>query len=564
MNIPIDEFEHIIDETILKRGLSYFKKGYVTEFEKISDEEFEASVSGTEEYTVQLEIKNNVIIEHNCDCPYDMGPVCKHIVAVIFYMQQDLLAFDKSISKKSRKKKTKSAAQQIQELLKAISHEELMEFVKDNSKKDRKFRNYFLASFDHLSENQSKEFYLKQIKSILKTAAGRDGWIDWSDMRYVAEATEPFLTNAEKYFENGKYQNVINISTALLEEMTEALQYADDSNGELGYFIDSSVEMLAKVASKELPKDTKDELFEYCISAFNKRLFYGWNWHLGIIGVSCNLVKNKSEADEILNCLDSAKEDEEYEGERIQVVKLNLIRKYKSESEAQEFIEKHISNSSIRREEISLALENKNFEKAIKLAKDGIKYDEEDKPGLVKDWYNWLLKIAQTQHDTPKIIEYARFLFIDDFRAEQDYYKVLKSNIADDKWLPFVEEILKDIASNRRRGWINTELIRQIYIKEKWWDRLLNLLRQKTSLQNIEMNEEHLSRDYTPELVQLYSEEITDYIKVNMGRNHYKTACRYLRRMKKLGAGKQVNVLIENFKKEYPQRSALMDELSNV
>ena len=75
MNISIDEFEQIIDETILKRGLLYFEKGYITEFEKISDKEFEASVSGTEEYTVQLRIKNNIITEHNCDCPYDMEPV---------------------------------------------------------------------------------------------------------------------------------------------------------------------------------------------------------------------------------------------------------------------------------------------------------------------------------------------------------------------------------------------------------------------------------------------------------------------------------------------------------
>ena len=29
MNISIDEFEQIIDETILKRGLLYFEKGYV-------------------------------------------------------------------------------------------------------------------------------------------------------------------------------------------------------------------------------------------------------------------------------------------------------------------------------------------------------------------------------------------------------------------------------------------------------------------------------------------------------------------------------------------------------
>ena len=87
MKISLNEFEQLIDETILKRGLSYFKGGAITDFAELSNGEYEAIVSGTEEYTVQLEISNNIITKHNCDCPYDMGPVCKHVVAVIFHLQ---------------------------------------------------------------------------------------------------------------------------------------------------------------------------------------------------------------------------------------------------------------------------------------------------------------------------------------------------------------------------------------------------------------------------------------------------------------------------------------------
>ena len=202
MRIPLNEFEQLIDETILKRGLAYFKGGAITDFSEISNGEYEAIVSGTEDYTVQLEVENNAIIEHNCDCPYDMGAVCKHVVAVIFHLQQDELELNESSpNSPEKKKKTKSVNQQVKELLKAISHNELIEFVEENCKKDKKFRNYFLASFGHLNQNQSKEFYQKQIHSILQTAAGRDGWIGWSDMKYVVKATEPFLENAEKYLQ---------------------------------------------------------------------------------------------------------------------------------------------------------------------------------------------------------------------------------------------------------------------------------------------------------------------------------------------------------------------------
>ncbi|MFT5600902.1 MAG: hypothetical protein ACI9N1_001138 [Flavobacteriales bacterium] len=560
MRIPLNEFEQLIDEKILKRGLSYFKGNAITNFSEISTGEYEAIVSGTEEYTVQLEISNDTITEHNCDCPYDIGPVCKHVVAVIFHLQQDELELNQQSISKPRKKKTKSVSQQVKELLKTISHNELIEFVQENSKKDKKFRNYFLASFGHLSQNQSKEFYQKQIHSILQTAAGRDGWIGWSDMKYVVNTTEPFLENAQKYLANNSFENVFFISIALLEEMTEAFQYGDDSNGDLGYFIESAMELLSNLTQEKLPNLLKQELFEYCISSFNKKLFEGWDWHLGMLHTACELIDKESDADIIIDCLDSVNGD--YERERAQSFKLDLLRKFKDEKEVEKYINKHISNSSIRTKEIEKAFKTNNFERVIKLSKDGIKCDEKDKPGLVKAWYNWLLKVAQTQKDTSKVIEYSRFLFIDNFHPEQDYYQILKENIEAEKWHLFLEDIIEEITPNTR--WRYSDLIREIHIKEEWWDRLFLMLKQNLSMENIEQDEPYLSKDYSSELIELYSERITNYVEKYIGRSQYKTACRYLRRMKKLGGNEKVNELIELFRKQYPKRIALMDELTRV
>lgn len=567
MKIPLFEFEQIVDETILKRGLSYFKSGSITDISEITAGEYEAIVSGSEDYTVQLKINENIITEHQCDCPYDMGPVCKHIIAVVFYLLQDELDLDNSKSKTSKRsknidkiKKTKSVSQQIKELLKIISHEELVEFLEGNCKKDKKFRNHFLASFGHLSQNQSKEFYQKQIHSILQTAAGRDGWIGWSDMKYVFNTTKTFVENAEQYFEKNNFENVYFISTALLEEMTKALQFGDDSNGDLGYFIESSMELLSKLTQVKLSDTLKKDFLDYCINAFNQKLFKGWDWHLGILKIASELVDNESDADVVLNCLELVNGD--YEREYAQSFKLELLRKYKSQEEVENFISKHISNSEIRTKEIEIAFKNKNIQRVINLSKDGIQCDEKDKPGLVKTWYNWLLKVAQHQNDTIKIIEYARFLFIDNFRPEQDYYQVLKNTIETEKWHPFLEDIITEITPKSR--WTYKELVRNIYIKEAWWDRLLLMLKENLSLENIQANEVYLATDYSTELIEFYRERITNYVEKYVGRNHYQTACKYLRRLKKLGGNQQVNELIELFRKLYPQRKALMDELNRV
>lgn len=560
MQIPLNQFEQSVDETILKRGLAYFKGGAIVDFSEISTGEYEAIVLGTEDYTVQLEVKNNTIVEHKCDCPYDMGPVCKHVVAVMFYLQEDELELDTPSPNIPKKKKSKSINQQVKELLKAIPHDELIAFVAENCKKDKKFGNYFLASFGYLNDNQSKELYQKQIRAILKTAAGRDGWIGWSDMKYVMNTIQPFIDNAELYLQKKDFKNVFYISTAILEEITEAFEYGDDSNGDLGYFIDSAMGLFLRLGNEEIPLPLKLDIFEYCISAFKQKRFQGWDWHLGMLYVASDFVVNESDADIILNYLDSL--NGEYERESAQSYKLELLRKYKAPKDVEEFINKNISNYKIRKQEIEIAFENQNFERAIALAKDGIACDEASKPGLAKDWYDWLLKIALLQNDTPTIIKYARYGLIENYRGTQDYYQILKNTIKPEKWYSFLEEIIQEVTPKNR--WAHTELVRSIYIKEEWWDRLLVMLKQNSYLESIQENEQHLSKDYSAELIELYSERLINFVEKNVGRNHYQKACRYLRRMKKLGGKGKVNELIELFRNQYPQRKALMDELTRV
>lgn len=558
MQIPLGKFEQIIDDVILKRGLSYFNNGSVLNFLEISTEEYEAVVSGSEEYTVVLKISNNTITEHYCDCPYDYGPVCKHIAAAIFYLMQEELQLNEAKPKKPRKKTT-SVTQQIKQLLKTISHKELMAFVEENSKKDRKFRNQFIASFGHLSENQSKGFYQKQIHSILQSAAGREGWIGMSDMRYVFNTTQVFVENATNFLASNQFKSVFAISTALLEEITEAFQYGDDSNGDLGYFVDAAMELLSKLTQNKIPEALRKEIIEYCISSFKQNLFKGWDWHLGMLNLASNLIKEEADADIILSCLDTVSSENEIE--YAQVFKLELLRRFK-EDEVEKYINQHLSNHLIRKNEIELAFEKEDFRRVIKLSKDGIKINENNKPGLIKVWYNWLLKVAQAQKNTSNIIVYARILLIDNFYPEQDYYQILKDHIETEDWHSFLEEIIEEITP--KTAWTYTDLIREIYIKEAWWDRLFLLLKQNTSLSNIEQNEPYLAKDFSPELINLYSESITEYIEENVGRKYYKTACRYLRRMKKLGGNDQVEDLVKFFQKQYPRRKALIEELNNV
>jgi len=315
------------------------------------------------------------------------------------------------------------------------------------------------------------------------------------------------------------------------------------------------------MAKEKLPEEIRTLFFEYCLSAFEKRIYSGWNWHLGLLQIASEIISNAEEAQRILACLDKVQHSE-YEREEVQRIKFKIIKKTKGEKEADKFIGQNLSNPSFRRDAISKVLKNKNYEKAISIAKDGVKSDEKNKPGLAKEWYDWLLKIAEAQKDKEKIIEYARLLFIDNFRHEQDYYQLMKNNIEPGSWNLFVEDIIKDITLKKR--WLDFDLIAKIYIREEWWSRLLALIKQNPSLSYIENYEKYLSENYSDELVKLYALAVVSQMSHSTGRSHYQTACKYLRRMIKLGGRESVEKIISDFRAQYPQRRALMEELNRV
>lgn len=68
----------------LWRGVDYYQSKNVKKIKKISDNEYNSIVSGTEEYNVHIDI--NHPRKSTCTCPFAAGRrvICKHMVATFF------------------------------------------------------------------------------------------------------------------------------------------------------------------------------------------------------------------------------------------------------------------------------------------------------------------------------------------------------------------------------------------------------------------------------------------------------------------------------------------------
>jgi uncharacterized Zn finger protein len=79
-----------------------------------------------------------MVVSQTCTCPYDWGDVCKHVVAVLYYLREKGL---NNLKEKTGFKK------QLKIILKEASGKELRQFIYQYAKRNRDFRELFFEEF---------------------------------------------------------------------------------------------------------------------------------------------------------------------------------------------------------------------------------------------------------------------------------------------------------------------------------------------------------------------------------------------------------------------------------
>ncbi|NRA10630.1 MAG: SWIM zinc finger family protein [Crocinitomicaceae bacterium] len=558
MKIPLDQFELHVDETILQRGLSYFKKDTVQDVTRYAEGRVQATVLGTNDYKVVLDMDDEYIHDHRCNCPYDMGPICKHVVAVMFFTQQENLDISIAVPKK-KKRVSKPKTDPVKEIMDQVGLSELRDFLISECKSHKDFETRFITSFSDYVSTSSRSFYQKQIRAILKKSAGREKFIFRSGARMVTNSLEPLLQNTELALELDQDMKCFQIGSALLEETIKGLQFIDDSNGYYGDMIQSTAILLDRLSHKPLEESVRKEFLKYCIKSLDLKIYEGWDWHMETLYMAVNLVDTKSEAKKITGYTEDLGE---YQVGRGIMINFQLLEQFGSEKEIQLYIADNMSCDLMREYCIESAIEEQNFEQAIELCREGLDLEGTKSFFQKRGWYDWLLRIAQERGDKESVINYARGLFLNNNYLDQEYYSILKSTIASGNWTEFVDELIDEIKGIDE--WSRNSLLHKVLVEEEYWDQLLELVMTNPSLDNLKENEQYLAFQYSDKYISLYAQGVNDYLDTQTGRPSYRQACRFLQRMKKLGGKAKVMEMIDDLRIKFPQRRALLEELDKV
>ena len=554
-------FEQHIPDNILNRGKAYFDNGAVKDLTN-ENGYWLANVYGTEVYEVSVKGIRS-IKEWECDCPYDMGPICKHVTAVLFAVQ-----FEKA---KPKTAKSKKAINQVDEIFKNAKPEELLTFFKKNLRFHKPLKQKLLSEFLHLLDVDDDDRFNKVLDDLIHNAGGRYGFIDYREVQHLSRAFDKLLMQAELAIAQKNYVDALGICGAVLLKVPNLLLTVDDSGGYIQGNCHYALMILEKLLNAPIPPTFKDQIYDFMLDTFRKdKSDFDFKDELLAILLKRDLEKKrliqiKNVVQKVFDNLEGS--FIEYSQEHYLNVLIDIALRTGETAEANELISQHLQFPAIRKIKLNMLLEEENFELAKLLIIDGIKIAEANRhPGTVREWEDVFIEISRLENDVDEERRLLKVGFFEGFR-EMEYFTQLKATYDAEEWKEELEIIITEIlGKDGKINSVNASILMQVFFEEKMLDRLLTVLQfEDNSPFQIDRYGKYLHKEYPMEMLVIYEKIIVnEAIQANCRRDYRKVAKRLKSLLKIEGGRLVVDRLLQKFRVEFKKRPAMMDELSEV
>lgn len=580
--MKIQDFELDIDHTILKRGKEYFLENKIYSLHQTIKNTWQAKVQGTDEYTVIVNLgNNNEIKNHECDCPYDYGTFCKHVIAVLYAIENKLVMGDaaKVPTKKTSKKNISSFAK----LLNKIELNEYQLFIEHYVKVDKNFKSAFELYFSEKDENFDLEKkYTEIIKSTIKNYSKR-GYIDYSSSNKLGKELNQYVKQANAYFAKKNLRDAFFLTKVLIREITPVFEYCDDSNGYVSECVFDALEILHQLSLSTTSIDFKEQIANFIHEELKNNIYFS-HGDFGYIMTRLygELSIKTYKTDHFIKFIDlqlNLTKKHDYERKFFIEQKILFLKQIGKEAEAKQLIEENLEISEIRAIYVAKLIKEANFKTAKKILADGIAIAEKKQhSGTVYQWEKELLNIAVLENDTQNIRHYSR-KFAFNRELNEFYYNQWKNTFSKDEWAITINEVIKNaelkITENfKKNKFLRPEHISQvflenlgpIYLQENDIDKLWELFKKQTELHVVVRYYRYFEKNYFNEMLDVIAVALENECDFADARSKYNHLARTMKAIiKDLPAAKEnILAVAVKLKQKYPRRPAMQEVFSKL
>lgn len=498
-----------------------------------------------------------------------------------------LFAIRAETAKPGREKEKKKRKLSFDDLLQKISAEEYRDFIRQYAARDKEFKAefelYFAAKDEKIDVSKQYETLIRRIIS----KYSERGFVDYSATFSLSKEIGRLLDTALAQVKKKQFSQAFALARVALREMMEVVMTCDDSAGNIGATVNDVIELLEAIADESsIPPAVMEELYGFIKAELsdNKYFSYG-DFGYELFGLFRRLSVELDNEEEFLSFIDTqlSKPKEKYGDYRRDFYKrekIDFLKETGRKGEAEKLVQQNLDIVELRQEEIAKAIKKKDLDAAKKLIADGIKIAEKKgHPGTVAEWEKELLRIAVLEKDKETIRFYTKQFAFDRWSLSRDYYQQWKKTFTAVEWKEEFEKLVADKTEkvskevgkwkSHRQGEPYHSLLHElapIYIEEKLWDRLLELVVKANDFDTAWRYHDLLVKNYPLELLHIYLPSLEQQGDKTTQRSDYADL---VYKMKKIikdipqDAGK-IKAVAQRLKEKYPRRPAMVEELNKI
>ncbi|WP_035214379.1 SWIM zinc finger family protein [Desulfitobacterium hafniense] len=562
------DFQDEIEEVILERGHQYYQEGCVRSLEEIEPNVYQAKVSGSDFYLIQVELdEENNIMASSCSCPYDWGETCKHEAAVYFALQKRLSGGNSPNSRKKAEAASKGSKavlpkKDLKQILAETSQENLIGFLLTLAGESAEIKARLELAFGGGNEQEEIKRCSKLIRSYLDKNSDRYGFIGYQQMDEALTGVELVLEKSRDALLKGNPLLAVRLALLVMAEVVDL--EGDDSDGGVGALMNEGLYLLDEVGEMDdLPAATRESILALILKEAESRRYYGeTGWQTDLLS-RCVPFAATPEArkrlgdflQKLLTANQKTDWSSQYRIEDILEIQYSLLVRFESAAQAEFFLNQHLNYGSFRETAIRLAREQGDEERIVRLCLDGEEQDQE-KFGLVTRWkeyrYQSYIRTGQLAAQRSLALEFIE-------GGSFPHYQDLKGTYSAAEWPAVYPAILERLAGqgNRYRS-----IYTQVLVEEQEWEKLMAYVR--TTPSSVDTYYKHLVPEYREEICRIFRSNIKQAAARASTRSHYQVVCAMVRTLKKAGGVKDAREAVRELLLMYPRRPAMRDELGKI
>ena len=549
----MESWKDYFEKRILDRGRSYYNNGAVQNLRKTA-EGYEAYVSGTVRYEVEIEMEKGKVEYMSCDCPYaDSGENCKHMAAVMYAIEKQENGTIELNGKSGRNKQT--AKENLQDIVDSIPEAELRDYVYNLAKDNKSIENYI--RINHGSSIDAE--YMKNLKKDLRAIIRRysnDGFIAWEDaFDYISDVEAFMKTNIESMIDKNFLVEAFELTNYVLDKITN--QPMDDSDGGIvavaGDCKDYWLEIMEKADDK-----SKDKMFRWFNNKLLKHQLDDFIEDVVYEFIMKNFAEEKYLEKKLALLDEFIKEDKfsynysKYIGEKLKIMqKLNYLAE-----QINLYKERYWKLPEIRKVVFDEYIAQEDWQKAIEILEESKKLDEDNYRFMARYRKNLIELYKKVGNKKAYRKELTEFIF-DSCGSDLSLIYELREDCTPEEWLSYREKILA--------GEMLRETKLELLEKEGMYEELWQEIFERAELYEIDRYEKVLKKIFPERMLDLY----VDYIRKNQmkvsNREQYSDLIKYLKKITLYSGGeKKAKEIAANWRDVFKRRRAMMDELNKA